>query len=466
MANLQTINLPATDEALFRHNVRVESFFSAFNGIFLGLTLFAAPVVAVKGVEANAWQVTILVSAFPVGAFLGPLWAYLGRRWGMKNLVLIMMLCGSLPLLSMYWVRSATVFTALLAFAQFMVSAMRMGQASLYRLVYPPERRGRVLGWLTFWTYATLVASAGLTGWLLDKDQQMYRYVYPIAGMCGLIGCGFFSLLRLPVAEARPGPSATLRRSFGNVERVLRNDRLYLLFELAFFLTGGSFFLSNHVILLLTERIFRFGALELTLYLVVIPKVLLALGSPMWGRILDRFGLIRCRMLISGLLSGALMSYCTGLMTGIPHFIFFGCFLQGLSNGGGQLTWFLGSSSLAPRTEDVPLYNGIHFVLNGVRGLLLPSVGSLLFLFTGTGAVAAAIMVSLGSLPVLWRALALKDERLGSEPWRLTGVDSAASPSSQLVPVQLEQEAALGKLPEEHSTLGAVQQPSFSESAS
>src|SRR5262249_1434463 len=74
-------------DPITRHKLTVESYFSAFNGIYMGLAIFAAPVVAVTGVNADPLLLTILVSAFPVGAFLGPLWAALGRRWGMRKLV-------------------------------------------------------------------------------------------------------------------------------------------------------------------------------------------------------------------------------------------------------------------------------------------------------------------------------------------------------------------------------------------
>src|SRR4051812_13597646 len=90
---------PPAMDALTRHNLVMESWFSAFNGVFMGLAIVAAPVVAVVGVGASALELTILVSAFPVGAFLGPFWAGLGRRWGMKRLVTQMAVWANLPLL-------------------------------------------------------------------------------------------------------------------------------------------------------------------------------------------------------------------------------------------------------------------------------------------------------------------------------------------------------------------------------
>ncbi|HMC65755.1 MAG TPA: MFS transporter, partial [Gemmataceae bacterium] len=148
-------------------------------------------------------------------------------------------------------------------------------------------------------------------------------------------------------------------------------------------------------------------AFQLSLWLSVMPQVLLAASSPLWGRIFDHIGIVRCRLLISIIMTGYLASYFGGILTAVPLLIYVGSILQGLSNGGGQLTWALASSHFAPRTEDVPLYNGIHFVLNGVRGLVLPWVGSVLLVFVGPWAVFAATLVSLGSIPIILRSLSL-----------------------------------------------------------
>src|SRR5215831_5650562 len=267
-------------DPITRHNLTAESFFSAFNGVFLGLAIFAAPVVAVTGVNADPLLLTILVSAFPVGAFLGPLWAGLGRRWGMQKLVTQMAIWANLPLFLLYWVENAALFTVLVSISQLLNSAMRMGQSSLYSVMYPKHLRGRVLGQLTFWTYLTMVPTILVTGWLLDKSHEMYQVLYPMAGLCGLIGCYYYSLLHVPEANRLPRTQASFRDSVAGVERIIANDRAYLLFQVAFFLSGSAFFMSNHVVLLLTRDRFGFNAFELALWLSVMPQLLLAVTSP------------------------------------------------------------------------------------------------------------------------------------------------------------------------------------------
>jgi MFS family permease len=408
-------------DPITRHNLTAESFFSAFNGVFMGLAIFAAPVVAVTGVNANPLLLTILVSAFPVGAFLGPLWAGLGRRWGMQKLVTQMAIWANVPMFLLYWVENATLFTLLVTISQLLNSAMRMGQSSLYRFMYPRQLRGRVLGRLTFWTYLTMVPTILMMGWLLDKSHEMYRIMYPLGGLCGLIGCWYYSMLHVPSAKELPRNKPSLRASVRGVERIIVQDRAYLLFQLAFFLSGSSFFMSTHVILLLVRERFAFNAFELALWLSVVPQLLLALGSPVWGHILDRIGIVRCRLLISVLMTAYLASYFGGIVTGLPLLVCLGSILQGTSNGGGQLTWALASSHFAPQTQDVPLYNGIHFVLNGIRGLVLPWVGSVLFVLSGPLAVLGAVLVSLGSVPVILHSLRLGDGPMREATLRVMG---------------------------------------------
>src|SRR5437588_4162334 len=100
----------------------------------------------------------------------------------------------NVPLFALFWVESSTVFTALITVSQLLNSAMRMGQSSLYRVMYAREQQGRILGRLTFWTYLTMVPSVLLTGWLLDKSRAMYQVLYPVAGLGGLIGCFYYRM--------------------------------------------------------------------------------------------------------------------------------------------------------------------------------------------------------------------------------------------------------------------------------
>jgi hypothetical protein len=140
--------------------------------------------------------------------------------------------------------------------------------------------------------------------------------------------------------------------------------------------------------------------------------------------------------------SGSLACYWLGIVSASPIFIYLGSILLGMTNGGGQLIWALASSHFAPKTEDVPVYNGIHFVLNGVRGLVMPWVGAVLWVVTGPGAVFGALLVCCSSIPIILRSLKLDRLRPshhheptaplidtdGVPPWSENGTNGKGTP--------------------------------------
>jgi MFS family permease len=282
-----------------------------------------------------------------------------------------------------------------------------MGQSSMYRATYPRGQMGRVLGLLIFANFATMVPTVLFAGWVCDheNDPTAYRWLYPAAAVMGLVACRFYAAIRVPRGHAARQPQLSLLGGLEELRRVMIQDRAYVLFQFAFFLSGSAFFLSAHVVIDMAHDRLGFGAIELSLWLSVVPQLMLAFCSPVWGVVLDRIGIVRARLLISVIMTVYLVSYFGAISAGVPGLILLGSLLRGVSEGGGQVTWAMASSHFAPRPEDVPVYNGIHFVLNGIRGLVMPFVGSLLALGLGAGTVLVATAVSAASVYVIARSL-------------------------------------------------------------
>ena len=386
-----------------RHNFIHESLFSVMNGVLVGMILYSSQVIAKTCLDASPTHLAFLTSAFPCGAFLGTLWAALGRRWGMHQLVLRMALLCNLPLFFIPWCKDsaiaspATLFTILMTCSLLLFSAVRMGQSSLYRSTYPLAVRGRILGWLIFWLFLSQVPTAWLAGRLVDRhlgNPDYYRWLYPITASFGLIGCLFFARLRLldqPPANRQP---SRWGQHWRQIFVVLKRDHSFRTFQIGYFLNGAAFFMSSIVLISLCNDDLHMEAWELALVTAVIPQLVLALASPLWGRILDRLGIVRMRVLICMVMTIYLGCFFVGLQWHWWWLIYLGAFLRGISEGGGQVTWALASVQFAPHSEDVPTYNSIHFTLNGIRGLVMPWVGIQLMGVMGAWTVLVATGVS------------------------------------------------------------------------
>ncbi|GBD36385.1 hypothetical protein HRbin36_01508 [bacterium HR36] len=391
-------------EKLIRHNLLMESLFSLFNGFFMGMILFAAPAIAATCFPVDAATkmayVTVITCAFPCGAFLGPMWAAWGRWVGMHQLVLQTALLANLPLFALYWVENGAAFTAIIALAQLFHSGMRMGQSSTYHCTYPRSLFGRVLGVLIFWNYLGMVVAALLAGQVSDYDPRSYQWLYPLAGLCGLVGCTFYSQLRLR-HRGSVAPLNTWKAGWHRARQVLEHDRRFRYFEMAFFLSGSAFFVSWGISIVLAHERLGWDTGAITLWMTVVPQLILALTSPGWGWVLDRIGIVRTRLLIAIVMTFYLACYLGGLVWLIPGLMYLGSVLRGVSEGGGQVTWALASVQFAPAPEDIPTYNGIHFIFNGLRGLVMPWVGKWLAIFAAGLPLGLSVIISAISVGVI-----------------------------------------------------------------
>lgn len=395
----------ADADAQVRRNVLLECAFNLMGGVFVGMIFYASPVVAETCLTARGWHIALILCAFPAGAFLAPLWARLSRQWGLQGMVLRMAILGNVPLLFVPLVERqslvspATAFATLMTISLLLYSAMKMGQSSLYRSTYPAAYRGRVLGWLLFCNYASMVPATLGAGWLIDQTRApgAYRWMYPLTAIVGMSACLFYARIR-PLTQPRVGENTSIAQTLRQVGRVLRRDHDYRWFQIGFFLSGSAFFMSFGVILKLCHLGQGFSAEELALLLGALPLAVLALSSPLWGWTLDRIGIIWQRVLVAIIMTLYLTCYFLGLVFEITWLIYLGSVLRGVSEGGGQVTWQLASVQFAPSAEEVPTYNSIHFTLNGIRGLVMPWVGLRLMGWLGPWTIAVAVLVSAVSI--------------------------------------------------------------------
>ncbi len=129
-----------------QHNMRMESGYAAFNGVFFGITFVGVHPLARTGVGVTPFELTILMSAFPVGASLGPFWAWLAGPRGMQKMVVRCGILSGLLLLPIEAITNSLLFTLLVATAQMLISPIRLGQSTLYGILYPLDQRGRIIG--------------------------------------------------------------------------------------------------------------------------------------------------------------------------------------------------------------------------------------------------------------------------------------------------------------------------------
>jgi hypothetical protein len=206
---------------------------------------------------------------------------------------------------------------------------------------------------------------------------------------------------------------------------LLRRDgpfRRYMIWQMV--AGAGTMMLEVPLILILKERFgvnYAAGAALLTIF----PQCVMIAVTPMWGRLFDRWPLLRFRMIHMGAWIVSRLVLGVGFwFTSLP-LVGVGLMLGGFALAGGRFSWQLGHMAFAKSHNDAT-YMGIHQALTGVRGLLTPFVGAYLYRYVmGWHIVWLCVLMQAAGLYGFARMRRYDEPNMSPEPSRSSPAERA-----------------------------------------
>ncbi len=339
-------------------------------------------------------------------------------------------------------------FLAQIAAAQVLLSGVVTVRSAVWKSNYPRESRGQITARLQrirrLVSVVTVLAAAGIC----DHDPTAYRYVFPAGAVFGLIGVWLLPKIhirgernelrrdRLPAVDGdlqsrmvEPFSLTALLSPghvLGQMVRVLREDRRFARYCIAQLLTGTANLMTIPIIVALVTRELRldteWGFWVSTALIVALPSLVLLGSIGRWGRLFDRLGVVRMRVinvacwtasLVFAMAAALVILHAervgpASIVLAVALFAGRGA-LNGLGLGGGTLAWNLGHLHFA-QPQQAEIYMGIHVSLTGLRGLVAPLGGMWFWHTIGWPVWLIAIALSLSSL-VLYASMARSEPR-------------------------------------------------------
>lgn len=344
-------------------------------------------------------------------------------------------------------------FIVQLAAAQIMLAGVVTVRSAVWKLNYPRSHRGQITARIQRVRSIGSIVAMLAAGMALDHDSLSYRYIIPMAAMCGAVGVFIATRIRVrrdrvarshdPLRHESAVDQARWAEPFnltalispghvlGQMVRVLNRDRRFLQYCIAQSLTGISNLLTISVAVAVVTRDLdagdRWGFWISTALLSALSNLAMLGSISRWGRLFDDVGVLRFRVInvvcwAAGLLfglAGALAVVYGAKYTGyyFPAAVLLFA-LRGLANGlgagGGALAWNLGHLDFA-KPEEAEIYMGIHVSLTGLRGLIAPLIGMWLYASFGWTVWVIGLSFSLCSL-YSYASMAREEARSGLNP--------------------------------------------------
>jgi MFS family permease len=263
-----------------------------FEGLFGGLTSMST-YVAIKALgDWDRWEaeITTLMSMLPsILMAFAMLYSSGGRVRKRRNYFLFVgvfgrLIVASVALLAIF--PNPFLFVVLVAVQAAVCAGLAPAMNHIWGANCTSRSRGRIFQWFSIAAEVATLAGALIASVVLDRDPQAYLYIYPIAGVIGLLGMLSFWRVRLRYTRAEredmvtPAWTMRAKRSFGQAAGLLRRDPEFRLYEFGFFLYGVAFMTLVPVVPVLFKNYLKASYAEFATANVVVVQVMHLIAVP------------------------------------------------------------------------------------------------------------------------------------------------------------------------------------------
>lgn len=386
------VRVPALSRRAYRWELTSACFMPAsvacVEGAFIG-------VIAQKSFGAGELAIATITASTTLAMLTTPLWTRMAQtrdRVRVINVLQVAVLASVLvmavlPFNSLgLWLLVATVLGA-----RCFLTGITNTRTDLWRSNYPRRNRATLTGKFTI--VSTLVVTltsvaVGVASDLApseDLGAHAFRVVFIGAVLLGGIGVWSFSHVpwrgRAASLKAERDHRAQLDRGEENTPTmwsILREDHAYRKFMFAQFVLGVPNLAATAPFILALEDPMRLETGQSIALAQTIPVFVTMLAIPFWSVVLDRMHIVRFRVFHSWFFVVANLLMGVGVLTQTVWVLYLARVILGIAFGGGVLAWNLGHHDYAPK-HLASLYMGIHVTLTGIRGMLAPYAGALLY---------------------------------------------------------------------------------------
>lgn len=255
---------------------------------------------------------------------------------------------------------------------------------------YRHENFGILYSYTTSVNKIVMLVVTFIYGIYLDFDPFAFRYVIPVTALAGIVSTWYLS--RIPFKEkhfnneAGKGFIGNIVTSAKNMIQILKINRPFLMFQIAFMFYGFAFMASTPVVTLFYKDVLDLNYMSVAFYRNAY-NIMAIILLPFAGRFLDRVG--AGRFGIVTFLSLSLYFIFVGITEYFPsHFeawgitFFWSMLIAVLFHGAFAATmallWNIGSAYFCKK-EEAGAYQNVHLFFTGFRAVYSPLIGIMIF---------------------------------------------------------------------------------------
>lgn len=390
---------------------------------FIGIRLASVPfwsmisllsVLLYKTMHITPLQITLLIIIKPMSALFAPYWSHhIHER---PDRALSNLAWGNslryLPFLFVPWIDSAWI--VILSFGLYMMF-YRAGFTVWIETIktkMPPPSRERLMGFSSALDYGLTALLTFVVGPLLDRDPESWRLLFPLTAFLGLIST--LLLYRIPPSASQipsaPPSRTDLLAPWKKSWELIKKDINFSNFQIGFMLGGGGLMIMQPAIPMIFVDILQLSYTKMLMAIAVFKSLGYIATTPFWVRLFRKINIYRFCGFVTVLI--ALFPFL--LLGSQWHIVFLYCAyaLYGTMQAGSEFCWHMSGLTFS-KEKDSTIYSSTNVLATGIKGCLIPPLGTLLYTLTNSVMVmiAGSFLGVLATVHFMRYASAFKTEK-------------------------------------------------------
>lgn len=344
-----------------------------------------------KDLHATPFQIALFVALKPMSSIFSMYWSsYINKRpdrlisnitWGG--------LIAYLPFLILPFYGGAWYLLFASIIFIMMHRAIVPGWMEILKLNLPGDLKNKVFSYASMASYIVGCLLPIAMGPALDKYPNLWRYLFSLFAFLGLLT--FFFQKNIPICclELKSHNVFSFKDFFLDPWRrtlsLLKTRKDFSFYQVGFMFFGGAgLMIMQPVLPQFFIDVLKLSYTELSIALSICKGIGFALFSPLWTRLIGKIDIYQfsfCVIFLAALFPLILISAQYQIVA-----IYLAYLLYGILQAGSELSWHL-SGPLFSKQEDSSAYTSINVLTVGLRGLIVPQLGSFFALFLASPSI-------------------------------------------------------------------------------
>lgn len=345
------------------------------------------PFILYKDLHATPLQITILVTLKPMVSLFSGYWsAAVNKRRDLlvSNLVWARVL-SHLPFLFFPFVQNVWFYIAAFGFYMSLYRGVVPAWMEILKINIPTEGREKVFVWGSFLGYAGNALLPFALGAILDDYALAWQWIFPATAIVS-ISATFFKW-RIPIEhnpeEIVKTPAKSwmelLVEPWKQAKELLDRRPDFFRYQIGFMLGGGGIMLMQPALPAYFVDALNLSYTEMAVALTLCKGIGFAATSPLWTRYMNKMNIFR----LSSFPPLCICGFAACLAAAPLHvgWVYVAYLFYGFMQAGSEMTWHLSGPAFANH-EDSSGYSSVNVLAVGVRGCVVPPLGSLIYMLS------------------------------------------------------------------------------------